>query len=76
MARPRFYAEAKKNRGLRLSDLAWEGWSEFSDHLGLSRSEIIERLGRGICFSDHRQNTIDQLALLVTHIHNRDNELR
>jgi hypothetical protein len=74
MARPTFYDETKKSRTIRISDSAWEGWDNLARELDLSRSEIMERIGRGVTIAENKQTVTTLLSLLVTQVHNRDNE--
>ncbi len=74
MARPTFYDETKKSRTIRISDSAWEGWEKLAQELDLSRSEIIERIGRSVTFSENQQTVTTLLSLLVKQMHNGDNE--
>ncbi|NEP56005.1 MAG: hypothetical protein F6K31_03140 [Symploca sp. SIO2G7] len=74
MARPTFYDETKKSRTIRISDLAWKGWDKLAQELDLSRSEIMERIGRNVTISENKQTVTTLLSLLVMQVHNRDNE--
>lgn len=42
------YATIKVNKGLRVTDRAWDGFKTLSNCFGLSRAEFVERLGRGM----------------------------
>lgn len=42
------YATIKTNKGLRVTDRAWDGFKTLSSCFGLSRAELVERLGRGM----------------------------
>jgi hypothetical protein len=46
--KPRDYATVKKPKGLNITDVAWDGLKVLSASFGLSRAELIERLGRGM----------------------------
>ena len=74
MARPTFYDETKKSRTIRISDNAWDGWDKIAIELDLSRSEIMERIGRNVTIPKNKQTVTTLLSLLVTQVHNRDNE--
>ncbi|WP_190697371.1 hypothetical protein [Nodosilinea sp. FACHB-141] len=41
------YGEAKKRRQLLATDEGWEGFKALATSMGLSASELVERLGRG-----------------------------
>jgi hypothetical protein len=44
---PKFYDELKKRREALVTDTGWEGFKQLAKDVGLSASELIERLGRG-----------------------------
>lgn len=41
------YDENKKRREILATDIGWEGFKALAKEVGLSASELIERLGRG-----------------------------
>lgn len=43
---PILHDEVKKTHGLDLTDTAWDAIGEAAKSLGVSRSELVERLGR------------------------------
>jgi hypothetical protein len=46
--KPRDYATIKTSKGINITDVAWDGLKVLSASFGLSRAELIERLGRGM----------------------------
>jgi hypothetical protein len=47
MARPTDYETKKKSHNVRVTDTGWQGFRQAAETLGLSASELIERIGRG-----------------------------
>jgi hypothetical protein len=45
---PAFYDEMKKRVGLTLTPTALEGLDEYATLWGVSKSELVEQIGRGI----------------------------
>lgn len=57
--RPRqpLYEESKRQRAIVLTDTGWEGFKELAQELGLSASELVEQLGRGLInVTGHKQH--------------------
>lgn len=46
--RETMYEENKKRRYVMATDPGWEGFKAIAKELGISASELIERIGRGI----------------------------
>ena len=42
------YGESKKRRPVMVTDEGWEGFKVIAKRLGVSASELVERIGRGI----------------------------
>lgn len=45
---PEIYDECKKNASFSLTSTAIKGLEQLSSQLNISRSELIERIGRGV----------------------------
>lgn len=48
---PGQYGETKKTRSVKVTDTAWDGWQRKAQYLGLSRNDLIEKLGRSLAFT-------------------------
>lgn len=46
--RETMYEENKKRRQIMATDTGWESFKEVAKRLGLSASELVERIGRGL----------------------------
>ena len=46
--RPMVHGQPKKRREVMVTDDGWEGFKALAQRLGLSASEVVERLGRGL----------------------------
>lgn len=46
--RETMYEENKKRRQVMATDTGWEGFKAVAKKLGLSASELVERIGRGL----------------------------
>jgi hypothetical protein len=42
------HGQPKKRREVMVTDDGWEGFKALAQRLGLSASEVVERLGRGL----------------------------
>jgi hypothetical protein len=58
---PLHYEARKEKRNLRITDTAWDKLGEAATALGLSRSEVVERIARGdvevcryLCYSESK----------------------
>ncbi|MBR8838671.1 MAG: hypothetical protein DSM106950_32885, partial [Stigonema ocellatum SAG 48.90 = DSM 106950] len=45
---PVFYTELKKERAINLTDTVWDKLTEIAAKVGISRSEVVERIVRNI----------------------------
>ena len=63
--RPQNWGEPKKKRNISITETGWTGMKEVAQSLGLSISELIERIGRDdLILADPDDNTFskDELA--------------
>lgn len=63
--RPQNWGEPKKKRNISITETGWTGMKEVAQSLGLSISELIERIGRDdLILADPDKNTFskDELA--------------
>lgn len=42
------YEQPKKQHGITVTDLGWEGLESLAEKAGVSISELLERIGRGL----------------------------
>ena len=45
--RPRKYNDNKKRRNITVTDEGWSGFEKLAKKYGVSKSDIVERIGRG-----------------------------
>lgn len=46
--RETMYEENKKRRQIMATDVGWDGFKDVAKQLGISASELVERIGRGL----------------------------
>lgn len=46
--RQTIYDEAKKSREITVTPIGWDGFKAIAKDMGLSASELVERIGRGV----------------------------
>ena len=54
--RKRYYEEPKKRHEVMVTPEGWEGFKALASDRGLSASELIEQLGRGLIAIDSAQD--------------------
>lgn len=63
------YGERKKPRGITVTDSGWDGLQHLAQEEGVSVSELIERIGRGLLKSDymsrHQAQNVAQTTALA-----------
>lgn len=57
---PKLYDELKKRREIIATDTGWDGFKALAKEVGLSASELIERLGRGTVLLAELPSTDDE----------------